>query len=487
MKGSGWQFDKVDTMAIYFYKTGKLNGSNYVKTPLRSNAILNIENNDKYCFIWSVLAWLQPCSNNHPNGVTNYTKYFNELNVQGFDFSNGFKCNDVHKFNELINLSVNIFEINFYQDQNKWNHIIITIEISKKISDRVIDLAIYRNHYILNKKLDLFLGDHNKKFICRRCLISYTSENMLMKHKQKCGDDNITSIKTSNETHLHWKKFFHKNPLYFRIYADFEAENEKDNSVIGNKTTNIYKQNPVLNGYHIVSELEDVLKSDYYKSLLGYNNVDWFVNEVLKLENKMAFFFKNTKKDIIMTNEDEEVFRKNNICRFSEKEIIFDKVTDHCLLTGKYRGPAHSKCNINVTQDQSNFIPFLFHNFSNYDCHMFFKRLVDIKKDKVEFNIIHKTNEEYIFVTCGCIIFIDSYRFLSSGLDSLVKTLVDNSHRTLKDLKEEIVDIDEILIIVNEIVEEDKTVKDLKKDYPDKIKNLEEALLNYMGENDLKI
>ena len=58
-----------------------------------------------------------------------------------------------------------------------------------------------------------------------------------------------------------WKKHFHKNPLYFRIYADFGADNEKDNSKIGNKTTNIYKQNPVLNGYHIISELEDVLES----------------------------------------------------------------------------------------------------------------------------------------------------------------------------------------------------------------------------------
>ena len=57
----------------------------------------------------------------------------------------------------------------------------------------------------------------------------------------------------------------------------------------------------------------------------------------------------------------------------------------------------------------------------------------------------------------------------------------------MKDLKEEIIDNDEILDNVNEILEEDKTFKDLKKKYPDKIKNLEKALLNYMGENDLKI
>ena len=163
------------------------------------------------------------------------------------------------------------------------------------------------------------------------------------------------------------KKHFQKNPLYFRIYADFEADNEKDNSGIGNKTTNIYKQNPVLNGYRIISELEDVLKSGYHKCPLGHNNVDWFVNEVIKLEIKLAFYFENTKKVIVMIEENDEVYRKNNICRFCEKKIESDKVRDH--LTGGYRGPAHSKCIINVTQDQSNFIPFIFHSFSDYDCH----------------------------------------------------------------------------------------------------------------------
>ena len=208
MKDSGWRFDKINSMTIYFYKTTEMNGLNYIKIVLRSNAVLNVENNDKYCFLWSILAWLHPCNNNHPNRVSNYRQYFNELNIQGFDFSKGFRCSDVHKFNELNSLSVIIFELYFYQDQNQWKHKLIPIEISKNNSDRVIDLAIYKNHYVLIKKLDIFLGDHNKKFVCRRCLSSYTSENMLIKHKQKCGDDNITVIKTSNESHLQWKNIF---------------------------------------------------------------------------------------------------------------------------------------------------------------------------------------------------------------------------------------------------------------------------------------
>ena len=87
----------------------------------------------------------------------------------------------------------------------------------------------------------------------------------------------------------------------------------------------------------------------------------------------------------------------------------------------------------------------------------------------------------------GCIGFFDSYRLLSSSLDKLVKTSVDKSHKTLKNLKEEVVDNDEILNIVNDIEEEDRTIKDLKKDYPDEIEKLEDALLNYIGENDPNI
>ena len=96
----------------------------------------------------------------------------------------------------------------------------------------------------------------------------------------------------------------------------------------------------------------------------------------------MAFYFKNTTKDIILTEKDEEDYRSSNICSFCEREKLSDKVRDHCHLTGRYRGPAQSKCNNNVTQHQSNFIPFIFHNFSNYDCHMFFKKLVDKKMIK---------------------------------------------------------------------------------------------------------
>ena len=115
-KDSGWISDKTNSMTIRFFKTGELDGSSYVKILLRSNASIIIKNDDKYCFIWSILASLHPCENNHPNRRSIFKQFFDEIIIEDFGFSIGFKCSDVHIFEKLNNLSIKIFELNFYQD-----------------------------------------------------------------------------------------------------------------------------------------------------------------------------------------------------------------------------------------------------------------------------------------------------------------------------------------------------------------------------------
>ena len=53
-----------------------MNGSNYVKSPLRSSAIQNYESDDKYFFVWLVLASLHSCEKKHPKRIS---RYFNEM------------------------------------------------------------------------------------------------------------------------------------------------------------------------------------------------------------------------------------------------------------------------------------------------------------------------------------------------------------------------------------------------------------------------
>ena len=110
---------------------------------MRSNALINIKNDDKYCFFWSTLASLLPCNIN-PNRFPIYRQNFNQLNIQGFDFTEGFKCSDVYKFEKLNKLSFNINELKFYPDDNKWKHKLIPLEISKNDSvKRVFDSAFF--------------------------------------------------------------------------------------------------------------------------------------------------------------------------------------------------------------------------------------------------------------------------------------------------------------------------------------------------------
>ena len=80
---------------------------------------------------------------------------------------------------------------------------------------------------------------------------------------------------------------------------------------------------------------------------------------------------------------------RKRICYACGIELADDRVRDHCHLTGKYRGAAHS----NLRMKTPKFVPFLFHNFEGYDSHLFIKSL-GLSKGKI--NCIPKTDEKYI-------------------------------------------------------------------------------------------
>ena len=176
------------------------------------------------------------------------------------------------------------------------------------------------------------------------------------------------------------------------------------------------------------------------------------------------------------------------------KDESSKRVRDHCHLTGKNRGLAHKKGNFNATQKQSNFIPFVFHNLSSYDCHPFFKKLVDKRNDNVQLHNIPKTNEEFISVTYGCFPLINSYRFQSSSLDSLVKAPVDIKNKTPKNLKKEFVGNDNtynIFIEKEKMISRDRydneSIEGLKLVFGVEIGKLQWTPHIYISENDLKI
>ena len=68
------------------------------------------------------------------------------------------------------------------------------------------------------------------------------------------------------------------------------------------------------------------------------------------------------------------------------------KVRDHCHYTGKFRGTAHSICNLRYKIPKE--IPVIFHNGSTYDYHFIIKQLA--KEFEGKFECLGKNTEKYI-------------------------------------------------------------------------------------------
>ena len=133
---------------------------------------------------------------------------------------------------------------------------------------------IYKNQCSLIKELHVYLGKQDLTIVCRRRLSANTNERAFAKHNLRCEQQGITSIKTSTESHLYWKKKIHQVEVYISSYADFEANIETNISNIGDKRTRNFKQNSVCNMYYIFSELNDVLLIGFSSFPLGYDNLD---------------------------------------------------------------------------------------------------------------------------------------------------------------------------------------------------------------------
>ena len=163
------------------------------------------------------------------------------------------------------------------------------------------------------------------------------------------------------------------------------------------------------------------------------------LEEVNWCKSKMK---KHFNKPLKMTKENEIDFQKAikcHICdqQYTDKDI---RVRDHCHITGKFRGSAHQDCNLKLQIKPDTIkIPVIFHNLRGYDSHFIMQEIGKIAKEhtynnkkgeKVEMNIncIPNNMEKYMaFMLGNHLVFLDSFQFMSSSLDNLVKNLPDEA------------------------------------------------------------
>ena len=106
-------------------------------------------------------------------------------------------------------------------------------------------------------------------------------------------------------------------------------------------------------------------------------------------------------------------------------------IRDHFHLTGKYRGSAHTDCNLSYRL--TNNIYVIFHNLRGYDSHLIMQ---EIGKFKNNINVIPNNMEKYMaFMIDRNLIFIDSFQFMNQSLSDLADDLPkDSFYHTKKEL-----------------------------------------------------
>ena len=160
---------------------------------------------------------------------------------------------------------------------------------------------------------------------------------------------------------------------------------------------------------------------------------------------------------IPLTDSDNKFYEEQKVCHICKKEFCYDekeknkfkqyqKIRDHCHYTGKFRGAAHSICNLRYKAQQE--IPVIIHNGSKYEYHFIIKELAEEFKGQFEclgenaekyitFSVpIKKENDDDNKIITYKIKFIDNCRFMQSKLSDLADNLSEINNKDCKKCKE---------------------------------------------------
>ena len=409
-KGSGWYFKEVISFDIHIVDYKPIKGSSYIPLPnfiMRKKAIINMENKDDKCFLWSILRYLHP-REKHSTRINDLREYENDLNFKGIGLP--VRVKDIQKFeNQNPDIpGINVFSIN---DNNK----IYPLRLNQKDGKKSIDLFLFsedeKQHYSLIKNFSRLVrsqitSDRRKIHICKRCLTHFTKKYLFKRHLKYCNKNETVAVKmpTKNSV-LKFQNHFKKLSIPFTIYADFECFTIPVNSSQPNPNKSYTQgyQNHEPSGYCLylkcLDGIGDIYKPIVYTKKSSDEDISKkFIKDVVKLTcNIYEKYYKNPKP-LNLTSREEKDFQSARRCHICERKLFRDKETgkilkvrDHCHLTGEYRGAAHNECNLKCKKPPT--LPVIFHNLQGYDSHLFIKQLAKVSGD---LTCIPSTEEKYI-------------------------------------------------------------------------------------------
>ena len=252
------------------------------------------------------------------------------------------KLKDVHKFETLNNLNINIYTLSSCKK-------VLPLKISDGLHVKHIDMLLLEKggcrHFTLITDLSRLISSdvskHNGRlWVCRRCLSHFGMQQLLEQHVMFCSNFKTVRTVFPKKSHIQFNNYKKKLKMPFIIIADMEAYVEPipaDENQRGATTVKTAIHKPMSYSYKVISSC-----SEYDKPLVVYrgeNAVEHFLEALFEEERLINAILSNAKPIDELT--DAQVLECNTakLCGICENPFVDGevRVRDHCHLTGKFR------------------------------------------------------------------------------------------------------------------------------------------------------
>ena len=306
---------------------------------------------------------------------------------------------------------------------------------------------IIDNLYVTIKSLSRLLSSKNsehkgKEYFCMNCLQGFQQEISRDEHMRYCLDNETVKVEMPHKKPIvEFCNGQYQFKVPFIMYVDFESllepiqEPSKDPSGPWTTVTN----NHIPSGWCVSSEFAYGKVQNPLTLYRGKDCVKKFCEHVIGEAYRLYHAFPECPM-APLTPKEIERYKKSKRCHICFRPFMGKnpKVRYHCHYTGNYRGAAHRNCNLQYKIPS--YIPIVFHNLAGYDAHPFIRELAASKPGGAKMEVIAKNKEDYITFLIRVAVnkyinkngvekeielrFIDSFKFMSSSLDSLTTNLV---------------------------------------------------------------
>ena len=453
--GSNWVFQHIIRLEIHFANWQPLRGSTFIPLPAKiknKKAVINPKNEDNQCFKWCVVRALNPVKKNSERITKELIEQAKSLNWNGLKFPVGLKAIKIFE-NNNPSISINVFG---YEEE------VYPLKISKEKRINNIDLLWIsdeeKQHYCLINNMSRLIRSkltkhHETAEICRSCLNHFPNKDKLKNHEEYCFQNETVKIEMpKEESSISFKHHNRSIKVPFVVYADFEAFTKEIKTMPQNDrvafTQKYQHHQPSGFCYKIVGQ--NIKRCVLFRAAKNEDVSRKFV-EMLEEDIKKIFQQFNFSKKMVISSQEQKDFLNAEFCWICQKKFKKDekKVRDHDHFTGKFRGAAHNKCNLQFKKPQ--FTPVIFHNLSGYDAHLFVKNL-GVSEGNIK--CIPNNEEKYISFSKEIVVdswekdgktfdvkheirFLDSFKFMASSLAGLVDNLARSGMEKFQNLKKE--------------------------------------------------